>query len=104
MLRYLELVEYICLALSIGNLVAIGAALRKKRPVFRVMCFLNILGIVVISNLVVWIEGWYVDENNLSGSTASFFVNIGNIVLFAVNVIMIARSRKEGQENGDSGE
>ena len=36
------------------------------------MYFVNNLGIVVLSNLIVWTEGCYVDENNLSGSAITF--------------------------------
>lgn len=39
-------------------------------------------GAVIISNLIIWLEGWYVDENNLSGSTVSFFLNVCNTTLF----------------------
>lgn len=44
------------------------------------MYFVNNLGIVVLSNLIVWTEGCYVDENNLSGSAITFILNICNIV------------------------
>ena len=85
MVRYLEMVVYICLAISICNFIAIGFALKKKRPIFKIMYFVNSLGVVAISNLIVWIEGWYVDEDNLSGNTITFGLNICNI-LFNDNV------------------
>ena len=68
MVRYLEMVVFICLAISICNFIAIGFALKKKRPIFKIMYFINSLGVVTISNLLVWMEGVYVDQNNLSGS------------------------------------
>ena len=88
MVRYLEMVVYICLAISICNFIAIGFALKKKRPIFKIMYFVNNLGIVVLSNLIVWTEGCYVDENNLSGSAITFILNICNIVFFIVSSIM----------------
>lgn len=94
MIGYLELVEYICLVISIGNFIAIGFALKKKKQIFKTMYFINNLGIVVISNLIIWMEGWYVDENNLSGSTMSFFLNFCNIALFILNNIMIINCKK----------
>jgi len=68
MVRYLEMVVYICLAISICNFIAIGFALKKKRPIFKIMYFINSLGVVAISNLIVWMEGVYVDQNNMNGS------------------------------------
>lgn len=94
MIGYLELVENICLVISIGNFIAIGFASKKKKQIFKTMYFINNLGIVVISNLIIWMEGWYVDENNLSGSTMSFFFNFCNIAFFILNNIMIINCKK----------
>ena len=88
MVRYLEMVVYICLVISICNFIAIGVALKKKRPIFKIMYFINSLGVVAISNLLVWMEGVYVDQNNLSGSTITFALNICNIIFFIVNMIV----------------
>lgn len=52
----------------------------KQKSINKIMYFVNILGIVVLSNLIVWMEGCYVDENNLSGSAITFILNICNIV------------------------
>lgn len=52
----------------------------KQKPINKIMYFVNNLGIVVLSNLIVWTEGCYVDENNLSGSAITFILNICNIV------------------------
>ena len=38
---YLELVEYICLVISIGNFIAIGFTLKKKKQIFKTMYFIN---------------------------------------------------------------
>ncbi len=94
MIGYLELAEYICLVISIDNFIAIGFALKKKKQIFKTMYFINNLGVVAISNLIIWMEGWYVDENNLSGSTMSFFLNFCNIALFILNTIMIINCKK----------
>lgn len=93
-IRYLELIEFICLIMSIGNFIAIGFAWKKKRQIFKTMYFINILGVVIISNLIIWLEGWYVDENNLSGSIVSFFLNVCNTILFIVNSIVMIGCRK----------
>lgn len=94
MVRYLEMVEYICLAISICNFIAIGFALRKKRPIFKIMYFINSLGVVTISNLLVWMEGVYVDQNNLSGSAITFVLNICNIIFFIANSMMVFKCQK----------
>lgn len=94
MIRYLELIEYICLVISISNFIAIGLTLKKKKQIFKTMYFINNFGVVTISNLIIWIEGWYVDENNLSGSTMSFFLNFCNIALFILNNIMTINCKK----------
>ena len=88
MVRYLEMVVYICLVISICNFIAIGVALKK------IMYFINSLGVVAISNLLVWMEGVYVDQNNLSGSTITFALNICNIIFFIVNSMMVFKCRK----------
>lgn len=94
MVRYLEMVEYICLAISICNFIAIGFALKKKRPIFKIMYFINSLGVVAISNLIVWMEGVYVDQNNLSGSAITFVLNICNIIFFIASSMMVFKCRK----------
>ncbi|MCI6066529.1 MAG: hypothetical protein SOR88_02570 [Roseburia inulinivorans] len=94
MVRYLEMVVYICLAISICNFIAIGFALKKKRPILKIMYFINSLGVAAISNLIVWTEGVYVDQNNLSGSTITFALNICNIIFFIVNSMMVFKCRK----------
>lgn len=94
MIRYLELIEYICLVISISNFIAIGLVLKKKKQIFKTMYFINNFGVVTISNLIIWTEGWYVDENNLSGSTMSFFLNFCNIALFILNNIMTINCKK----------
>lgn len=99
-IRYLELIEFICLIMSIGNFIAIGFAWKKKRQIFKTMYFINILGVVIISNLIIWLEGWYVDENNLSGSTVSFFLNVCNTILFIVNSIVMIGCRKVYDRSG----
>lgn len=58
------------------------------------MYFVNNLGIVVLSNLIVWTEVCYVDENNLSGSAITFILNICNIVFFIVSCIMGFKCKK----------
>ena len=94
MVRYLGFTEYICLAISISNCIAVGFALKKKRPIFKIMYLINIFGVVVISNLIVWMEGWYVDEHNLSGSPVTFVLNVCNIVLFIVSSIIAFNCKK----------
>lgn len=94
MVRYLGFAEYICLAISICNFIAVGFALKKKRPIFKIMYLINIFGVVVISNLIVWMEGWYVDEHNLSGSPVTFVLNVCNIVLFIVSSIIAFNCKK----------
>lgn len=94
MVRYLEMVVYICLAISICNFIAIGFALKKKRPIFKIMYFVNSLGVVAISNLIVWIEGWYVDEDNLSGNTITFGLNICNNLFFIAGSMMLFKCKK----------
>lgn len=88
MVKYLEAAECICLVISVCNLIAVGFAMKKQKPINKIMYFVNNLGIVVLSNLIVWTEGWYVDENNLSGSAITFILNICNIVFFIVSSIM----------------
>ena len=72
MVKYLEAAECICLAISVCNLIAVSFAMKKQKPINKIMYFVNNLGIVVLSNLIVWTEGCYVDENNLSGSAITF--------------------------------
>lgn len=64
MVKYLEAAECICLAISVCNLIAVSFAMKKQKPINKIMYFVNNLGIVVLSNLIVWTEGCYVDENN----------------------------------------
>lgn len=85
MVKYLEAAECICLAISVCNLIAVGFAMKKQKSINKIMYFVNNLGIVVLSNLIVWTEGCYVDENNLSGSAITFILNICNIVFFIVS-------------------
>ena len=82
MVKYLEAAECICLAISVCNLIAVSFAMKKQKPINKIMYFVNSLGVVAISNLIVWIEGWYVDEDNLSGNTITFGLNICNILFF----------------------
>ena len=82
MVKYLEAAECICLAISVCNLIAVGFAMKKQKS------------IVVLSNLIVWTEGCYVDENNLSGSAITFILNICNIVFFIVSCIMGFKCKK----------
>ena len=88
MVKYLEAAECICLVISVCNLIAVGFAMKKQKPINKIMYFVNNLGIVVLSNLIVWTEDCYVDENNLSGSAITFILNICNIVFFIVSSIM----------------
>ena len=88
MVKYLEAAECICLVISVCNLIAVGFAMKKQKPINKIMYFVNNLGIVVLSNLIVWTEGCYVDENNLSGSAITCILNICNIVFFIVSCIM----------------
>ena len=88
MVKYLEAAECICLVISVCNLIAVGFAMKKQKPINKIMYFVNNLGIVVLSNLIVWTEGCYVDENNLIGSAITFILNICNIVFFIVSSIM----------------
>ena len=88
MVKYLEAAECICLVISVCNLIAVGFAMKKQKSINKIMYFVNNLGIVVLSNLIVWTEGCYVDENNLSGSDITFILNICNIVFFIVSSIM----------------
>ena len=62
MVKYLEAAECICLAISVCNLIAVSFAMKKQKPINKIMYFVNNLGIVVLSNLIVWTEGCYVDE------------------------------------------
>lgn len=94
MVRYLGFAEYICLAISICNFTAVGLALKKKTPIFKIMYLINIFGVVVISNLIVWMEGLYVDEHNLSGSPVTFVLNVCNIVLFIISSIIAFNCKK----------
>ena len=88
MVKYLEAAECICLVISVCNLIAVGFAMKKQKSINKIMYFVNNLGIVVLSNLIVWTEGCYVDENNLRGSAITFILNICNIVFFIVSSIM----------------
>ena len=90
MVKYLEAAECICLAISVCNLIAVSFAMKKQKPINKIMYFVNNLGIVVLSNLIVC----YVDENNLSGSAITFILNICNIVFFIVSCIMGFKCKK----------
>ena len=59
MVKYLEAAECICLVISVCNLIAVGFAMKKQKPINKIMYFVNNLGIVVLSNLIVWTEGCY---------------------------------------------
>ena len=83
MVKYLEAAECICLAISVCNLIAVGFAMKKQKSINKIIYFVNILGIVVLSNLIVWTEGCYVDENNLSGSAITF------ILTFALSYFLL---------------
>ena len=89
MVKYLEAAECICLVISVCNLIAVSFAMKKQKPINKIMYFVNNLGIVVLSNLTVWTEGCYVDENNLSGSAITFILNICNIVLLVIMILMV---------------
>ena len=93
MVKYLEAAECICLVISVCNLIAVGFAMKKQKSINKIMYFVNILGIVVLSNLIVWMEGVYVDQNNLSGSAITFILNICNIVFFIVSGMMTFKCR-----------
>lgn len=93
MVKYLEAAECICLAISVCNLMAVGFAMKKQKSINKIIYFVNILGIVVLSNLIVWMEGVYVDQNNLSGSAITFILNICNIVFFIVSGMMTFKCR-----------
>lgn len=93
MVKYLEAAECICLAISVCNLIAVGFAMKKQKSINKIIYFVNILGIVVLSNLIVWMEGVYVDQNNLSGSAITFILNICNIVFFIVSGMMTFKCR-----------
>lgn len=93
MVKYLEAAECICLAISVCNLIGVGFAMKKQKSINEIMYFVNILGIVVLSNLIVWMEGCYMDENNLSGSAITFILNICNIVFFIVSGMMTFKCR-----------
>ena len=54
MVKYLEAAECICLAISVCNLIAVSFAMKKQKPINKIMYFVNNLGIVVLSNLIVW--------------------------------------------------
>ena len=43
---------------------------------------------------IVWIEGWYVDEDNLSGNTITFGLNICNILFFIAGSMMLFKCKK----------
>ena len=90
MVKYLEAAECICLAISVCSLIAVSFAMKKQKPINKIMYFVNNLGIVVLSNLIVWTEGCYVDENN----TITFILNICNIVFFIVSCIMGFKCKK----------
>ena len=85
MVKYLEAAECICLAISVCNLIAVSFAMKKQKPINKIMYFVN---------LIVWTEGCYVDENNLSGSAITFILNICNIVFFIVSCIMGFKCKK----------
>ena len=93
MVKYLEAAECICLAISVCNLIAVSFAMKKQKPINKIIYFVNNLGIVVLSNLIVWTEGCYVDENNLSGSAITFILNIYNIIFFIVSGMMTFKCR-----------
>ena len=99
MVKYLEAAECICLAISVCNLIAVGFAMKKQKSINKIIYFVNILGIVVLSNLIVWTEGCYVDENNLSGSAITFILNICNIVFFIVSGMMTFKCRERRIKN-----
>ena len=94
MVKYLEAVECICLAISVCNLIAVSFAMKKQKSINKIMYFVNSLGVVAISNLIVWIEGWYVDEDNLSGNTITFGLNICNILFFIAGSMMLFKCKK----------
>ena len=54
MVKYLEAAECICLAISVCNLIAVGFTMKKQKSINKIMYFVNNLGIVVLSNLIVW--------------------------------------------------
>ena len=95
MVKYLEAAECICLVISVCNLIAVGFRLKQQNSIKNIMYFVNNLGIVVLSNLIVWTEGCYVDENNLSGSAITFILNICNIVFFIASSMMVFKCEKE---------
>ena len=92
MVKYLEAAECICLAISVCNLIAVGFTMKKQKSINKIMYFVNNLGIVVLSNLIVWTEGCYVDE---SGSAITFILNICNIVFFIASSMMGFKCEKE---------
>ena len=94
MVKYLEAAECICLEISVCNLIAVSFAMKKQKPINKIMYFVNSLGVVAISNLIVWIEGWYVDEDNLSGNTITFGLNICNILFFIAGSMMLFKCKK----------
>ena len=49
MVKYLEAAECICLAISVCNLIAVSFAMKKQKPINKIMYFVNNLGIVVLS-------------------------------------------------------
>ena len=48
MVKYLEAAECICLAISVCNLIAVSFAMKKQKPINKIMYFVNNLGIVVL--------------------------------------------------------
>ena len=94
MVKYLEAAECICLAISVCNLIAVSFAMKKQKSINKIMYFVNNLGIVVLSNLIVWTEGVYVDQNNLNGSAITFVLNICNIIFFIASSMMVFKCRK----------
>ena len=46
MVKYLEAAECICLVISVCNLIAVGFAMKKQKPINKIMYFVNNLGIV----------------------------------------------------------
>lgn len=94
MIKSFELLIGICMAILLLNFVTILNSIRKKEVLSKVVYFINNIGIFIISNVAVWMEGIFIDENNLPGSKVSFYLHIINIIFCIVNVFLTLTNKE----------
>ena len=98
MVKYLEAAECICLAISVCNLIAVGFAMKKQKPINKIMYFVNNLGIVAIqmANVSVYnIEGKEVGSIELNDAVFGVEVNEHLVHMAVVN--QLANNRQGTQ-------